>query len=171
MKAKTPKIRARVEDVLRVRLDGAELWDVRQYVAEKQQAGEEPWALRDGENPLSDRQLYRYLAAADALVAESCRTSRQKLLRNHLAQRRKLFARAVAAGDVKAALAVLQDIAKLQGLYPSEDDVLRREAEALRKRLTELKGTKHGDRNGEAAAGAGGPGERGAGGPQPDPGG
>jgi hypothetical protein len=45
------------------------------------------------------------------LIAESCRTSRKKLLRNHLAQRRKLFARAVAAGDFKAALAVLRDIA------------------------------------------------------------
>jgi hypothetical protein len=167
MKMKTPKIRARVEDVLRIRLDGAELWDVRQYVAEKQAAGEGPWALRDGENPLSDRQLYRYLAAADTLIAESCRTSRKKLLRNHLAQRRKLFARAAAAGDVKAALAVLQDIARLQGLYPSEDDVLRREAEALRKRLADLKGAKHGERNSEATAGTGGIGERGESGPQP----
>jgi hypothetical protein len=76
----------------------------------------------------------------------------------------------VAAGDVKAALAVLQDIARMQGLYPSEDDVLRREAEALRKRLAELKGARHGERKGEAAAGAGGPGERGEGGPEPEPG-
>ena len=169
MRAKSPKIRARVDDVLRIRLDGAELWDVRQYVAQKQEAGAEPWALRDGEKPLSDRQLYRYLAAADTLITDSCRTSRRRLLRNHLAQRRKLFARAVAAGDIKAALAVLQDLAKMQGLYPSEDDALRREAEALRKQLVELREARREGGHGTAAEGTGGAGERGEGLPPPAP--
>ena len=132
-------------------------------------AGGRRGALGDGEKPLSDRQLYRYLAAADTLVTESCRTSRRKLLRNHLAQRRKLFARAVAAGDIKAALAVLQDLAKMQGLYPSEDDALRREAEALRKQLAELKEARHEGGNGTAAEGTGGAGERGEGLPPPAP--
>jgi hypothetical protein len=110
---------ARVADILRIRLDGAESWDCRAYVSQKQLAGEAPWKLADGANPLCDRQIYRYIEQADALIQSSCLTSRKKLLRNHLAQRRSLFARAVQAGDVKAALAVLQDLARLQDLYPA----------------------------------------------------
>ena len=58
------------------------------------------------------------MARADRLMAESCRASRKKLLRRHLAQRRNLYAKAVAQGDVKTALAVLRDEAELLNLYP-----------------------------------------------------
>jgi hypothetical protein len=62
--------------------------------------------------------LWRYIGRADKLIAESCRTSRKKLLHRHLAQRRNLFAKAVSAGDYRTALAVAKDEAELQGLYP-----------------------------------------------------
>ena len=102
-------------------------------------------------------------------MAESSETNRKKQVRVHLARRKSLYARAVAAGDIRAALAVLADLAKMQGLYPSEDDMLKRKAEALRKQLAELKEAKNGGSNSSTAEGAGGTGDRGEGNPQPDP--
>jgi hypothetical protein len=112
-------IEQRVQDVLRIRLDGAEFWDLRQYVSEKAAANEQPWVIEDGGKPLCDRQLWRYIEQADKLLATSCRTSRKKLLRRHLAQLRSLYARAVQAGDLRTALAVLTDLGKLLDLYPA----------------------------------------------------
>jgi hypothetical protein len=111
-------IQARTEEILRIRLDGAEIWDLREYVREKQTDPNSPWFLPEGQKPLSDSQLWRYLAKSDRLIAESCRASRKKLLRRHLAQRRNLYAKAVSAGDYRTALAVVRDEAELQGLYP-----------------------------------------------------
>ena len=71
------------------------MWDIREYVREKVEANDPVW----GERMLTDSQLYRYCQRADALAAESCRGSRKRLLRRHLAQRRNLFAKAVLAGD------------------------------------------------------------------------
>jgi hypothetical protein len=169
MKATKATIRARVEDILRLRLDGAEFWDVRRYVAEKEQAAEPPWAIPAGGKPVSERQLWRYIEQSDRLMAVSSETDRKKRLRVHLARRKSLYVRAVAAGDVRAALAVLADLAKLEGLYPSEDEALQREAQRLRKQLHGLKEARGESGHGEAAEGAGGPGERGQGGPQPAP--
>jgi hypothetical protein len=114
MRATKAQMKARVEEILRIRLDGAEAWDLREYVREKVAANDPVW----GDQPLSDATLYRYIARADALIAESCRSSSKKLLRRHLAQRRNLFAKAVSAGDYRTALAVAKDEAELQGLYP-----------------------------------------------------
>ena len=119
MKARPTKaqVEARVDEILRIRLDGAEIWDVREYVREKEQEDGSPWQLADGATPLTDSQLYRYLAKAEQLIAASSRASRNKLVRRHLAQRRSLYAKAVSAGDYRAALAALESEAKLQGLF------------------------------------------------------
>jgi hypothetical protein len=140
----------RTEEILRIRLDGAELWDVREYVKEQEAKEGSPWHVPEGGKGLSDVQLWRYIAKADALVAESCRSSRRKLLRRHLAQRRNLYAKAVLQGDVKAALAVLRDEAELLDLYPSAEAKLAAEVEALKKMLAEAEarrtgGTTNGD--------------------------
>jgi hypothetical protein len=124
MKATKAIIQARVEEVLAIRLDGAEMWHVREYVREKEQEDGSPWRLAEGQKPLSDPQLWRYLAKADKLIAESCRSSRKKLVRRHLAQRRNLYAKAVSQGDARAALACLRDEAELLGLYPAKGVVL-----------------------------------------------
>ncbi len=98
-------MRRRVEEIVRIRLDGAEWWDCCEYVHEKEREDGSAWHLADGAKPLSNASLRRYLAKADQLIAESCRASRKKLLRRHLAQRRHLYAKAVSQGDVRAALA------------------------------------------------------------------
>ena len=118
---KTPKatINARIEEILRIRLDGAELWDIREYVREKCAEAGSIW---ESQKCLSDAQLYRYLARADKLIAQSCRSSRKRLLRRHLAQRRNLYAKAVNAGDIRTALSVLSDEARLLDLYETYPD-------------------------------------------------
>src|SRR5262249_57794260 len=102
MKATKAQIQTRIEEILRIRLDGAEIWDIREYVREKEQEQGSPWQLVDGQKPLSDSQLWRYIARADKEIAASCRASTKKLLRRHLAQRRSLYAKAVSAGDYRA---------------------------------------------------------------------
>src|SRR5262249_49477667 len=101
MKAKATKQQTerRIEELLRLRLDGAELWDIREFVREKEQEEGSNWHLPPGNQPLSDSQLYRLLAQADERIAESCKMSRRTLLRRHLARHRNLFAKAVLAGD------------------------------------------------------------------------
>ncbi len=120
MKATGEQKRRRVEEVLKIRLDGAEIWDVREYVREKEQEKGSLWELPPDGKPLSDSQLWRYMADADKLIAESCRASRKKLIRRHLAQRRNLFAKAVSAGDYRTGLAIGKDKAELEGLYPPQ---------------------------------------------------
>jgi hypothetical protein len=113
-------IEQRVQAILQVRLDGAEGWDVRQYVADQEAAGEQPWKVEAGCKPLSERQIREYVTKADELIATSCRITRREALRRHKAQRRSLYARAVQAGDIGNALAVLKDLAALQDLYPAK---------------------------------------------------
>jgi hypothetical protein len=119
-KASKAVVAQRVEEVLRIRLDGAAFWDVLQYIAEKQQAGEAPWTIPEGGKPIAGRTVWWYIHKADHLLAETFRkeAGRKNLFRRHLAQRRALFAKATLAGDHRAALAALRDEAELLGLYP-----------------------------------------------------
>jgi hypothetical protein len=128
----------RIEEVLRIRLDGAEFWDVLQYIAEKQQAGEEPWKVPDRGKPIAERTVWWYIHKADQLLNETFRkeAGRKRLLRRHQAQRRNLYAKAVNQGDIRAALACLDSEAKLCGLFDNE---LNRMVEKLAKELAELK--------------------------------
>ncbi len=120
MKASKAQVEARVTELLRIRLDGAEWWDVCEYVRDKEQEEGSNWHLAEGAKPLSDSQLWRYLARVDNAIAESCRASRKKLLRRHQAQRRNLYAKAVSQGDIRTALQCARDEAELLGLYPSK---------------------------------------------------
>jgi hypothetical protein len=117
-KASRAAVRQRVEEVLRIRLDGAAFHDVREYAREKEREEGSAWFLPAGGKPLSDGQLWRYVAQADRLMTTELRASRKKLVRRHLARRENLYAKSVLAGDYRTALAVLRDQAELQGLYP-----------------------------------------------------
>src|SRR5271165_7147190 len=149
MKASKATVRQRVDDILRVILDGAEPWQIGPYVAEQEQASAAPWTVPDGGKPLSRWQIRRYIGWAERLMAASSRTDRAKLLRKHEAQRRNLFARAVNKGDERTALAVLRDLAELQGLYGDE---LTRQLEELRQRVEKLLGANDGNGNDAGAA-------------------
>jgi hypothetical protein len=98
-------IAARVEEVLTMRLNGAELYDLVQHAREQQ------WDV-------STRQIQRYIRQADELLAESLDMDRERSLRLHVATRRSLLARALNDGDTRTALAIVKDAAELAGLYP-----------------------------------------------------
>lgn len=115
--ATSPEVELRVTELVRIRLDGAQFWDVREYVREKEREPGSPWFLIEGRTPLSDTQLGRYIQRADKAIQRSVREKRGRVMRRHLARRENLYAKAVNAGDVNTALAVLRDDAKLRGLY------------------------------------------------------
>ena len=107
-KADNTTVLQRVEEVLRIRLDGAQFHDIREYAVEK------AWGV-------SDTQLRRYIQKADELLVERQDRSRKKVVARHLAQRQALYARAVNGADYRTALAVLSDEARLRGLYPERE--------------------------------------------------
>lgn len=98
----------RVEAVLRIRLDGAQLHDLVAFAASQLP----PWAV-------SERQLARYLEAADDLLFQRMERKRRRLIGLHMARRESLYARAVNSADYGTALRVLADMANLRGLYPA----------------------------------------------------
>ncbi len=108
MKSTKAEVMKRVEEVFKLRLGGAEFSDIVQYAS----APEQNWNV-------SERQLWNYIAAADRLVKERFDAKAEHLLNRHVLQRRTLYAHAMGAGDFRTALAVLQDEAKLEGLYPA----------------------------------------------------
>ncbi len=107
MRSSKAEVLKRVEAVFKLRLGGAELHDLREFA----DAPEQQWNI-------SDTQLRRYIAAADKLMKERFDSKADHLLARHLLQRRQLYAHAMGAGDYATALRVLQDEAKLEGLYP-----------------------------------------------------
>jgi hypothetical protein len=109
MRSTKAELLQRVEQVFKMRLGGAEFADIREYATAPAQS----WNV-------SDSQLWRYIAAADKLVKERFDAEAEHLLARHLLQRRQLYAHAMGAGDFGTALRVVQDEAKLEGLYPAE---------------------------------------------------
>jgi hypothetical protein len=117
MKPTKRRIQTRNDEILRIRLDGAEFWDVCEYVREKEQEAGSRWETK---RLLSDSQVRRYIQAADKLIAEAAKGTRTQLLNRHLAIRRNLYAKAVNTDDVGTALAVAKDECALLDLYPKK---------------------------------------------------
>lgn len=107
-------IKQRVEEVLEICLMGGTLADIRRHAADPAGDGDpnKAWGV-------CDRQLKRYIESADALMMAQQEKNRAKLLSRHYTRRERLYSRSVAVSDYRTALAVLQDTAKLEDLYPS----------------------------------------------------
>ena len=118
MKSTKSEILKRVEEILQIRLSGAEFVDIRQH------ASENGWKL-------SDRQLRRYIARTDDLLAETLEKNRDKIFNRHIAQRRALYARAASISDYGTCLRILKDEAELLGLYPDRNGPQGVEAAAV----------------------------------------
>jgi hypothetical protein len=116
VKASKATIAARVEELAQVIVDGCEAHEVCRYVADRETEEGSPWFVAEGEKPLSARQIRRYARLAEQQLAESLRTSRGRLVRKHISRRRNLYAKAVAAGDLRTALATLDSEARLLAL-------------------------------------------------------
>ena len=134
-KATNAVVLQRVEEVLAIRLDGAQLHDIRRYASENE------WGV-------SDRQLERYIEKADGLLVERRQRKRSRMFHLHIARRESLYARALQAADYRTALAVLQDEAKLQELYLDERELrkVQRELKELDARLKSLPSSEGADR-------------------------
>ena len=113
MKATKAVVAQRVERVLGLRLNGAELADIVRY-SSSPPTGEPPWGV-------TERQIQKYIQKADALSNKLFNAKAEHLLHRHLLQRRRLYLRAIGDGDYRLALNILQDEAKLENLYPSGD--------------------------------------------------
>jgi len=116
----------RVEEILRIRIDGASFGNIRDYANQPERA----WGL-------SDSQLKRLIQKSDDLLKERTERSRGRATRLHLSRRESLYARALQAADFRTALAALDSDAKLRGLY-DEPGKLRQQALDLLTRIAQL---------------------------------
>lgn len=153
-------VAARVDEILRIRIDGAQFHDVLQYAAEK------GWGI-------NERQIRTYIRRADELLVERMDRNRKRTIARHLARREALYARCVNAASYRDALACLTDLAKLQGLYADGKELreLVKLATEQAARLRELEGRLDAAAKTQSPTEGPGPADRPAGGPAPDPGG
>ena len=126
-------IQARVDELLAIHLDGANVIDMRHFVAEKVAAGEPPWRVPDDGQAVDAKTLAGYVAEAEkARDKVTGRTEgNAKDMKAHLAKRRNLYAKAVSQGDVRAALSCLRDEATLLGLYDKKKPTRKPSSPAL----------------------------------------
>lgn len=119
-KATNAKVIARTHDMLRAILDGAESWDVCEYVRKQQADPKSCWFLEPGKKPISLASVYRYAERAEALIDSACEPDRTRLIKKHEKRRVRVYAQAMARGNLKVAATVMKDLAELQGLYPAK---------------------------------------------------
>jgi hypothetical protein len=117
----------RVKEVLRIRIDGAQLHDVIDYAAEK------AWSA-------TEEECAALIRAADNLLVRRQDRSRKRITARHIAQREALYARALNGADYGTSVRILGEIAKLQGLYDKsrENEQLIALAHAQAARIAEL---------------------------------
>ncbi len=154
-KAETLTVQLRTLELVRLRLRGAQFWDVAEYVREKEIANEPPWQIPAGHKSLGEDMLRVYVKRADAIIQKSGRIKGSVAISQHFARREHLYAEAVLIGDVRTALACLQDSARLKGLYPAEKKEVEHKGELKIKRVIVHAAERVGS-NGAAARGAGG---------------
>jgi hypothetical protein len=111
----------RVNDILRIMLDGAQRWDLVDFVREREKEPDNAWTLAEGDEPLCYSQIRRYVARAKRIIADTGTGEREELLRKAIAQRENLYAKAVSQGDMRAALAILDSRDRLLRLFPSDE--------------------------------------------------
>lgn len=112
-------IAQRITCIVQLMLDGAQSWDILQYVAERENAGEIPWKMGADQKHLCERQLRNYIAQARERISEAALQQEKDAIHLHISQRKTLYARCIEAGDYRTALFILEDLAKLTDLYPA----------------------------------------------------
>lgn len=108
-RASKQEVARRVETVLKWRLDGLQLSDLIDQA-------EPPWNV-------SERQLARYIKAADESIARRRDKRRARIVALHMARREAWYAKCVNTSDFGTAARILADLAKLQDLYADGREV------------------------------------------------
>ena len=137
-KSTAAEVDRRVNEIFRLKLDGAQFHDIFQYASENQ------WDL-------TERQVREYMRRADEMLRERRTRSRATLKAEHLAMRRALFARTVNAADYRTALAILDSEAKITGLFDDQKELKKLAAE-IAARLAQLEGGSGGARTTESGS-------------------
>ncbi len=110
---------ARRNDFVHLILDGAETWDLIDFVRHAEKDPESNWFLAKDVPPLSLAMIKTYKTRALRIIRASGEKDRNKLLSLGLAKRRNIYSAAAKAGDWRTALAAQRDHDELLGLYPS----------------------------------------------------
>jgi hypothetical protein len=105
MRSTKTTVRKRVEELLALRLVGAEFVNLRHHAAE---AG---WGV-------SDRQLFRYIAAGDDLLAKTQERDRAKLFNRFVAVLWVIVARCLAASNDDGATRAIRVLLEMHGQFP-----------------------------------------------------
>ena len=103
--------------MIRLLLNGYESWEIRPYVSDRSTDPASPWHTKDGV-PVASRTIRRYGVIARAKIAADLAETRQETLNRHIRQRNAIYRRRVEVNDHRTALAILDSLAKLQGLTP-----------------------------------------------------
>jgi hypothetical protein len=132
-KADAATVQARINEVLAIRLQGATAAQIQAH------SSDSGWGGKPGEG-LSASQVRVYIARTDKIIKAEQKKKRSQVLAMHQAQRQELYARAVAGGDIRAALSVLDSQARLQGFFLDQADVkeLMKLSIEMKTRLTVL---------------------------------
>ena len=109
-KADAATTELRVDQIYRLKVDGARTPDILQFVAS---AG---WGLKE-------RQVQNLIAKANQKVIADCDRRRRLLTSLAVARLESLYARALNAADFSGALRSLTELHKIQGLYASDKEL------------------------------------------------
>jgi hypothetical protein len=112
-KASRATVEARIQEIVELRLGGAEYIDIVDPAGRnRDENGQpiEPWGVKRS-------QIFRYIQEADKRIAGYFDARAPSLLARHLLQRRRLYAHSMEMRDLKTALAILKDEALLEQLY------------------------------------------------------
>jgi hypothetical protein len=126
MKSDNATIARRVDEIFRLRIDGAKRQTILRYTSEN------GWGV-------SERQIETYIRRADEMLTKRREKNRELTFALHLARRERLYAEAVKAKDYRIALAILDSDAKLCNLFPDKDyKALRKIAREQQLKIAEL---------------------------------
>ena len=132
-RAKRPnksEMEKRLADVFRLRLEGAGILNLLEYIREKELEPGSCWFLEPGEKPLSLRSIEHYIEQTNKQVREAFSKDRERILIEHRSRREWLYLKSVSVGDgenpdYRAALAILQDQARSRGFTPAAKRPIR----------------------------------------------
>jgi hypothetical protein len=106
-KSTRAEIIARVEQVVLLRLNGADLAQVVEYGNQKE------WSV-------GPRMLKKYITAADKKILRQSERNHARNVGLHVARRKRLYCLAMEQQDFKLAHAILKDLGELEAAYPAQ---------------------------------------------------
>lgn len=117
----------RVDWVAELVLMGCQFRQINESIREEEANPESGIWFAQGLAPLSRRTILNYIEKANAQISETVQRNSAKIFDKHISRREWLYLKTVSVGavpDYRAALAILQDLGKIEQVYPkvTKDD-------------------------------------------------